>query len=183
MSSKSNASYIAAGISDDDLMGGDFVIECVKNSGSISVFTSITSIDKTQSKRFYEPSDIVKVLNTSLIDNKIYCRVECSSAFKFQYLKIDLNTENYHLMIATGKLVNENSIGHHEERAVSKHKIDLNKGGSVRVKSKFWIQIHGSLMMFAWMGLMSVGMLLPRFYKKNWKGRTLFNKDLWFSVS
>lgn len=183
MRSKSNASYIAAGISEDDSMGDDFVIECVKGSESVDVFTSLTSVEKTQSKRIFEPSGLVKTLSTSLTDNRIYCRVACTSAFIFQHLKINLTSERYHLMVATGKLVNRNSIGHHEDRAVSKHKIDLNKGGSVSVKSKFWIQIHGTLMMFAWMGLMFVGMLLPRFYRKDWKGKTLFNKDLWFSVS
>lgn len=51
MRSRSGASYIATGISEDEKMGNDFVIECVKFNDSILTFTSITTEDKEVTMR------------------------------------------------------------------------------------------------------------------------------------
>lgn len=85
-------------------------------------------------------------------------------------------------MLATGKLRNENSIDYHDEKSVSKEKINFNFGKNVEEASKFWIKIHGSLMIFACMGCTSIGVLMPRFYKKNWKRKTFLGKNVWFGV-
>lgn len=42
MKSKQNAGYVAVGLSDDDKMGRDSVVECVSQSGSVKAFTSWT---------------------------------------------------------------------------------------------------------------------------------------------
>lgn len=184
MRSKPNVAYIASGISADAIMGEDFIIECVKNpkNSTVEIFTSKTSSSKLFSHRKVGKAQI-KLLNASIIDNRIYCRVEHDSEFDFQNLTINLRKEKYFLMIAVGKTVKIGEIGQHEDRACSKNEIDFNEGGNVEEKGKFWIQVHGSLMIFSWIGLMSVGSLIGRFFRKSWKGKTLFDKDYWFSVS
>jgi len=44
-------------------------------------------------------------------------------------------------------------------------------------------QLHGSLMVIAWLMAASVGVLMPRYMKKTWVGKQFMKKDLWFVVS
>ncbi len=45
------------------------------------------------------------------------------------------------------------------------------------------MQLHGSLMVIAWLMAASVGILMPRYLRDGFKGRKLMGKDLWFVVS
>ena len=44
------------------------------------------------------------------------------------------------------------------------------------------MQLHGSLMVIAWLMAASVGILMPRYLRDGFKGRKLMGKDLWFVV-
>lgn len=44
MKSKLNAGYVAVGLSEDDKMGRDSVIECVSQAGSVKAYTSWTVV-------------------------------------------------------------------------------------------------------------------------------------------
>lgn len=86
-------------------------------------------------------------------------------------------------MLATGPRVTETSIEKHETQAVTKIPLNLSKISKVTVKDNFLIQIHASLMIFAWIGCLGVGSVLPRFFKRSWKGKKLFSEVFWFNVS
>lgn len=42
MRSTRSAAYVAVGLSDDDKMGKDSVIECINEAGSVKAFSSMT---------------------------------------------------------------------------------------------------------------------------------------------
>lgn len=42
--SQRNAGYVALGLSDDDKMGRDSVVECLVEAGSVKAYTSMTSV-------------------------------------------------------------------------------------------------------------------------------------------
>lgn len=44
MKSARNAAYVALGLSDDDKMGKDSVVECINESGSVKAYMSWTSV-------------------------------------------------------------------------------------------------------------------------------------------
>lgn len=44
MKSQKNAGYVAVGLSDDDKMGKDSVVECINESGSVKAYTSWTVV-------------------------------------------------------------------------------------------------------------------------------------------
>jgi hypothetical protein len=44
MKSKQNAGYVAVGLSEDDKMGRDSVVECVSQAGSVKAYTSWTVV-------------------------------------------------------------------------------------------------------------------------------------------
>ena len=47
-------------------------------------------------------------------------------------------------------------------------------------ESSLLFRLHGALMLAAWVGTASLGMLLARYYKQTWAGRQLAGVDLWF---
>lgn len=49
--------------------------------------------------------------------------------------------------------------------------------------SKILIRIHGSFMLAAWIGTVSIGTLMARYYRNTWVGSQLWGKDIWFVVS
>lgn len=44
MKSSKNAAYVALGLSDDDKMGRDSVVECISESGSVKAYMSWTVV-------------------------------------------------------------------------------------------------------------------------------------------
>lgn len=48
---------------------------------------------------------------------------------------------------------------------------------------KIWNTFLGSLMIFAWILLSSLGIIIARYYKSNWKGSMPCGVKVWFAVS
>lgn len=49
--------------------------------------------------------------------------------------------------------------------------------------SKVLLRLHGAFMIAAWVGTASLGILIARYYKQTWVGKSLWGKDIWFTVS
>ncbi|KOB77001.1 hypothetical protein OBRU01_04791 [Operophtera brumata] len=48
--------------------------------------------------------------------------------------------------------------------------------------NKYNLMLHGSFMLAAWLGTASLGILLARYFRQTWVGKTLGGKDIWFAV-
>jgi len=48
--------------------------------------------------------------------------------------------------------------------------------------NEYFYQIHGAVMVLAWIGCASTGMVMARYYKETWKNIKPLKKDLWFRV-
>lgn len=67
----------------------------------------------------------------------------------------------------------------HVEKERSKESSYLKDIVILDVHSKLFIKLHGSLMVLAWIGSASLGLLLARYYKSTFKSK-LLGKDQWF---
>ena len=62
------------------------------------------------------------------------------------------------------------NLNYHNDRIVSAKPLNLKKVESVELQGKGWMaQIHGFLMILAWMGSAASGMMLARYFKKTWR--------------
>lgn len=77
----------------------------------------------------------------------------------------------------------DTGIGPHNLGARPSDKRLLGDIQSFGTSSNLLYKLHGAFMFIAWVGKTTIGTFLARYYKKQWQGRQIMNKDLWFVVS
>jgi DOMON domain len=65
MKSVKSAGYVALGLSDDDKMGRDSVVECINESGSVKAYTSMTVV---ANKKYDSPRTGIVSHGKNIID-------------------------------------------------------------------------------------------------------------------
>lgn len=82
-------------------------------------------------------------------------------------------------------LGNENVDKHDDKLSISSTKIDLkDKKDQTKKKHGFStiVRIHAALMIFGWMGCMTVAILMVRFNRNSWPDKKLFGSKVWFAA-
>ncbi|CAG9568695.1 unnamed protein product [Danaus chrysippus] len=179
-----NPKYVSAGLSTNNKMGDDSAMECVRNdNGRISLFTSWTyPKEEPYVRRSESPQNIVQLLESSIIDGKLYCKFTRDAVSTVKGQTFDLINEQYYLMVLSGSsMMDADRVGFHDlAYEASGAPSSLATVGAAAPASRLLIKLHGSFMIAAWMGATSLGILLARYYKKTWVGKTLGGKDVWF---
>ncbi|CAG4994971.1 unnamed protein product [Parnassius apollo] len=180
-----NPKYIAAGLSKDNKMGEDSSMECVRNdSGRVSLFTSWT-YPKAEPyvRRSDSPQDIVQLLESSIIDGKLYCKFRRDVVSVVMGQTFDLANNKYNLMVVSGDSMKDpDRVGFHSLAYESTGEpLALATVGSAAGASKLLLKLHGSFMLIAWLGSASIGILLARYFRQTWVGRQLGGVDIWFA--
>lgn len=114
--------YIALGLSDDDRMGGDSVIECVPENDKINAYTSYTTAPTPfSSRRDGIPQTIIRLVDSSYINGTIRCRIERQTISVVRGRRFDLANDQYYLLLALGEKLKkeENSVGYHSIGRIS----------------------------------------------------------------
>lgn len=175
--------YLALGISDDNKMGDDLVTECIVQNGEVAQYTSLTSGEPNYgTTRIGVPQNTAKIVDKSLIDGKIYCKVQRNIVTTVQGKMFDLMNNQYNIMLALGKSVKDNGAGYHDiGRIVSGQSIVLSEVQDLSGSSTLLLRLHGAFMITAWIGTTSLGILLARYFKQTWVGSTTCGKDQWFA--
>ncbi|CAG9761930.1 unnamed protein product [Ceutorhynchus assimilis] len=183
LKAESGAAWVGVGLSDDDRMGDDSVIECVKRGNGIAAFMSYTKGKPNYgAPRLSNPQLGIQILNGSIIDGTIYCRVRRDALTNVNGTIFDLLSQKYYLLIASGSKVRANSVAFHDlSYLASAESQALSDVSSLAPKSKLLIRLHGSFMIAAWLGTASLGILLARYYRQTWVGSQVLGKDVWFS--
>ncbi|XP_041972011.1 putative ferric-chelate reductase 1 homolog [Aricia agestis] len=180
-----NPKYIAAGLSMDNKMGDDSAMECVRNdNGRVSLFTSWTyAKEEPYVRRSDSPQDIVQLQESSMIDGKLYCKFKRNIVSVVKGQTFDLANNKYNLMVVSGEsMKDENRVGFHSLVYESTGSpVALASVGNAGGASKLLLKLHGSFMVAAWIGSASLGILLARYFRKTWVGKTLGGKDIWFA--
>ena len=92
----------------------------------------------------------------------------------------DLDYED-HFILLSGGSYSPGNIGYHgNNKLPSRSAVNLAKVGNVVGGNSMLLQLHGVLMVAAWLGCAGAGMIMARYFKRTWRGRQLCGKDLWF---
>lgn len=182
-SDHNSPAYVAIGLSEDDKMGDDSVMECLPQGGTIQAYTSWTrGMPNYGASRDQVPQNIIRLLQGSYEDGVIYCRIERIALSQVQGHTIDLVNNKYHLLVASGSSVRENSVGYHDiGRIASAEPRFLAEISELSGKSNLFLRLHAAFMLTAWIGTASIGILLARYFKQTWVGSSLCGKDQWFA--
>lgn len=124
------------------------------------------------------------MVRSNYLNGVIYCQVERSAVSQVKGKTFDLHNHHFHILLATGSSLKQNKVGYHDiMKAASGNKVQLSQISNVKDGSKLLLRLHGVFMVTAWLGTTSIGIMLARYFKPSWKGKSLGGKDLWFAVS
>ncbi|XP_036332126.1 putative ferric-chelate reductase 1 homolog [Rhagoletis pomonella] len=181
-SGRDGAAYIALGLSEDAKMGEDLVTECVPQNGRVNLYSSYTSgAPNYGSSRANVPQNGARLLQSSVIDGVIYCKVQRDVVTQVRGKRFDLLNNKYHLLLAAGTALKDNSVGYHDiGRLPSGSPINLAVVQALTGSSTLLLRLHGAFMVIAWIGTTSLGILLARYFKQTWVGKQTCGKDQWF---
>merc|ERR1711983_729630 len=179
--------YVAVGFSNDPKMGDDLVIFCSTEDGA----SPQLSWNKGKSNiQGVQGLDLLQKISVTAVDGAKSCDFTLPNELNFtppggsEQKSYDIGSGKYHMLLSIGSF--ESSTGnlmYHSDKVVSAKPLNLKSFKSVELQAKGWMaQIHGFLMILAWMGSAASGMMLARYFKKTWRSVRPFDKDLWFRL-
>lgn len=155
-------------------------MECVPENGVVRTYASWTTARPYSSNR--HAANYLRLVDSSYVDGVIYCKVERDAVSVVEGQTIDLINNKYHLLVATGLSLRENSVSYHDiGRAASASPASLAVVGNLAGASVLLLRLHGAFMIIAWIGTASIGILMARYFKQTWVGSQLCGKDQWFA--
>lgn len=174
------AIYVAVGLSEDNKMGADSVVECVAGGGKVQAFMS-WNIAVGKGNNRIDNQDGITLLNSSYSDGTVYCKFTRDEVTTVEGVEFNLASRNYYLLLAAGSGLKENSVGYHDRiYTASAEQRNLADVSGFSAASKLYLRLHGAFMLSAWIGAASIGIVLARYYKQTWVGSRLCGKDQWF---
>ncbi|KAL4224717.1 DOMON domain-containing protein frrs1L [Mactra antiquata] len=193
-----NNAFCAIGLSSDDKMGDDSVFECVEYNGKVTVYVSYNP--GKFNTRLNNDQFGITVTDTSHVDGVLTCVFKRKKTFALQEAatsgrkkrSVDPSASNFFdmtkdwtLLYAYGPAGPGNVDKHSMSPIISSEKADFQSfmdiGGEA--KSRILVQVHGILMIVAWMVCASVGIVVAKFYKPVWpEDQDWFGKRRWFVI-
>ncbi|KAG7161715.1 ferric-chelate reductase 1-like 1, partial [Homarus americanus] len=175
-----NSGYVAAALSDDEKMGSDSVMACRVLNGEVDVLMAYNNGKSNEllAKSKYGLSDI----KTLQVDGKVYCTFIRQALTEITAVTFDLDTDTFHLMLATGP-AGESGLRYHDNRIASFGSSSLDKFDSLGVSSEIFKTLHACFMIGAWICAASCGIIFARYYKTTWLRHRCCNIDQWFHCS
>lgn len=192
-----SSNYAAVGFSDNGRMQG-LVSECLQYRDAK------TQLQIIKLKHSYnipgEFSNVpvtilsgIKSLGVSWENGYYQCRWIVESAVEFSYearngsiinLREDLGYKNYHILLASGEYDEKKDLKSiHTDRVSSIAPVSLAQIGHIKsLGSHILIRIHGSLMIAIWVGLVTLSIVLARYYKNEWANSRISDLAIWFVV-
>jgi len=179
--------YVAVGFSNDPKMGDDLVIFCSTEDGA----SPQLSWNKGKSNiQGVQGLDLLQKISVTAVDGAKSCDFTLPNELKFtppggsEQKSYDIGSGKYHMLLSIGPFESSTgNLNYHSDKVVSAKPLNLKSFKSVELQAKGWMaQIHGFLMILAWMGSAASGMMLARYFKKTWRSVRPFDKDLWFRL-
>lgn len=133
--------------------------------------------------------DIIRLRQSKIDNGAIYCRVERDAISEVDGVTFNLTSQAYYLLFVSGPTTSELSIGYHGTNpGRSRDAIRFDEDNPIIIRtddsltSHALVDVHGSFMMFSWIGATCIGVLVARYMQKLWTGKHVFGKDIWFIV-
>lgn len=156
--------------------------ECVPQNGKVNVYSSYTAgAPNYAASRANVPQNNARLLESSVVDGIIYCKVQRDVVTQVRGKSFNLLNNKYHLLVASGTGLKENSVGYHDiGRLPSGSPTNLAIVQDLSASSTILLRLHGAFMVIAWIGTTSLGIILARYFKQTWVGKQTCGKDQWF---
>ena len=122
-------SYLAFGLSMDNMMGNDSVLACLGTTGDVQYYWN--TANPFNSLPVSNISSNVSDSNVKIAEGFMNCSFTLNSQFQLNIpstdneQKFNLNAQEYYLLLARGFINSSNLIEHHDEKSVSTSAIDL----------------------------------------------------------
>jgi hypothetical protein len=185
-------SWVSFGLSYDQQMGTDSVVDCIYNSqtSTFSVQSSWNSGHDNQPLANPQLGLVSGSTSAGYVNGHIVCQfqrlISVSGSSSSNVFPLDSST--YYILMALGSA--SNGVKQmHSDRTKSSDQFNftasvLNVSASTSDESLSMnlMKAHGILMVLAWMVFASFGMLLPRYFKPAWPNSTWFGKKIWFQI-
>ncbi|XP_029955422.1 putative ferric-chelate reductase 1 [Salarias fasciatus] len=170
--------YVSLGLSNDQIMGNDDIYICVLGAEGLVEVRRAFSVGRTAPRML--PLGNVSDVKASERDGVLSCSFTSMNLISTQRSS-GLNT-SYYLMFAHGPSQNGH-IQFHRNTFISSSRVDISQPAPVQTAG--WphiIRAHGALMLTAWMGSGSVGMMVARYLRGAGSEHRLCGKQLWFMI-
>jgi hypothetical protein len=168
---KGAGQYVGLGFSSDSKMGAEMVLVC-SAAGQAELYWN-----NGQSPKKIGDVPAEKI---SSADGRLMCEVSTAGVLKAGDQEVDLRGDI--VPILAGGSYSGGTVSYHTNtgRIAAEKPVSLATVQNIGSKSELLIQLHGVLLVVAWLGCGGTGMLLARYYKKTWVGRKITGKDPWF---
>ncbi|XP_054152847.1 putative ferric-chelate reductase 1 homolog [Oppia nitens] len=178
-------SYYSMGLSTDNKMGEDSVTDCMISDGR-PVLRNSVNIGRNNEYLSANEYHSVTVLNTTYNNGLLYCKWRRRRRSTIRGVQYDLKDKQYYLLLAYGLLAGkEDTKDYHTERLATDQTIDMRIVGQLSAaqqSTSFLIKLHGSFMVFAWLGCVSIAIFIARYFKDFWPNDQLFGVKIWFAA-
>ncbi|CAF4085300.1 unnamed protein product [Adineta steineri] len=193
--------WLAIGLSTDDSMGQDHVFICQHLAdNTISLQRFVNPDGHARPELANDPANVGGTFNVSQekFENGVaHCDFTLSNFGNTRRHSRQISfpelsqTVPYQPLIAFGFLDSSNRLQRHSQnaRTALSEKVLLNRAetivyniGSTGSDSTALMKAHGIIMIFAWIVLVSTGILTARYFKKSWSTRKICGKAVWFAI-
>ena len=186
--------YLAVGLSFDDKMGDDSVTLCYIDDNNVPQVAMAWNTGANGNKdctildnAHFGISNIEATYNDGVLRCSFTRQkdtvipepgTEKTTAF-------NLETDSYFRLLATGPMASRSrkaELSIHVTKAPTGASQKLSDYGAPKEKSYLLHRLHGSFMVVAWFLCGACGIFTARYGKKQFGGKKIFGKDLWFPI-
>ncbi|XP_071486945.1 putative ferric-chelate reductase 1 [Diadema antillarum] len=179
-----NSAYVAVGITTtQNMLSGD-VYACTLDAGTASFGRYWTPAVG----RAAEPRTLKGVpdFQAEVVDGELRCqfrRVMSLNDGDAEFYDVSGNETISYLIMAKDDEF-DGGLGFHGSMFCTSGELVLAQTFSAESEeeSPVLMQVHGCLMIIAWMGFASIGITVARFFKPMWPNSTLCGEKVWFSI-
>jgi len=182
--------YAAIGLSNDEFMGDDSVLECMAST-PVTMYASVNHGYNNYKANSESQQDAFILDEGTFIDGVLTCKfrrnVITTVASDSYEITTNLENQTYFILLAYGKMTgDETNIAEHNGHISTDVTINLTSydfivPASGKTSLPIEIIMHGSLMVVSWIALSSIAVFLARYYKDMWPEKTLCAVKLWFA--
>lgn len=175
--------WIAMALSEDSKMGDDIVTECIYSGQNVTVQQSWNKANPEKNNEpIRNPQKNIIEKSGNYIEGVLTCKWKHKFSIRIKDKIFDILKKNYYLLLAKGPIGANKIKEKHTQQIASITPANLTKISIIRGKSSLLVKIHGSFMVATWIGLVSIGILLARYFKQVWEGSTLCKSKIWFAT-
>jgi len=178
VSYQADAFYVALALASIDKMSESSVMECVKENNMTNTYTSWMSGRSVSRENI--PQNIIRQSNSTVASNYFACVFERDIQTTVNGQAFNLDSTKYYLLLASGSLLRENGIGYHNLGKIASQRESLSVIKIFGEVSQIEYKLHGILMVIAWIGTTSIGVVFARYFKQSFAGQQMCGKDVWF---